>query len=546
MTLDQCQAPREDFRFQDEVPMSQGPGASRSPSSPLQSNRPNLTASRESRTLPPINESYDARNSTSVGQGQQTATPSVPASALQTPTGSEQRTSRTIGLSNLLNPTARDAPENQSRRRNAEHFDMPPGLFGTGPRTLPTSFTPSPSMPALPSITPPPVPNYSIPADHAPRRILTPRSPSAYASAPNSFNIPKGTIDAKKSPFGASRELKTLLGPDMQSVPEPSVGPSLGGVPHSYSGPSARSPPDRRTSVGSIQLHPSVERRASIGATSQVHASQSDSPTTSYSSYSQFSRTPPVPLSNASSNQPSSTGYFPPSYNATSSATTRSQAGFDSKDSYSPVASSMGQNTYQMMTLDTDQGPIQVPVDVQAASKVADEKRKRNATASHRFRQRRKEKERETSQNIAKLEHQLRELAEEKDFYRLERDYFRNVVQNTSGQAHIAPRPPSPRHLRHAQLGAAATYVNSQWQAPEESNRNVRNTRRRTSSYVPAQGLAPPINNPPLHIPRHPHITSNAENTDGNNRNRLPGPLSLNTGTLDPTPPPSYDNGWKQ
>lgn len=523
--------------------MSQGPGASRSPSSPFQSNKPSLTASRESRTLPPINESYDTRNSQSVGQSQ-AAAPNLPVTALQTPAGSEQRTSRTIGLSNLLNPTAREGPETQSRRRNAEHFDMPSGLFGTGPRTLPTSFTPSPSVTALPSITPPPTTNYSIPVDHAPRRIRTPRSPSAYASAPNSFNIPKGTIDAKKSPFGASRELSTILAPDIQSVPEASVGPPLAGVPHSYAGPSARSPPDRRTSVGSIQLHSSVERRASIGATSQVHASQSDSPTTSYSSYSQFSRTPPVPLSNASNNQPSSTGYFPPSYNATSSAAAIAQAGFDSKDSYSPVASSMGQNTYQMMTLDTDQGPIQVPVDVQAASKVADEKRKRNATASHRFRQRRKEKERETSQNIAKLEHQLRELAEEREFYRCERDYFRSLAKSSSGQAHIAPRPPSPRHLRHAQLGAAATYANSQWQAPEESNCNVRNTRRRTSSYVPAQGLAPPTNNPPPHIPRHSHITSNSENMDGSNRSRLPGPLSLKTGAFDPAPP-SYDNGWK-
>lgn len=522
--------------------MSQGPVASRSPSSPFQSDRPNLTATRESRTLPPINDSFDTRNSKSAGPGQ-AATPNVPVSALQTPTGSEHRTSRTIGLSNLLNPTARDPPEAQSRRRNAEHFDMPSGSFGTGPRT----FTPSPSMTALPSLTPPPMTTFSIPMDHAPRRILNPRSPSAYVNAPNSFNIPKGTIDAKKSPFGASRELNTILEPDIQSVPEASVGPSLGGAPQSYSGSSARSPPDRRTSVGSIQLHPSVERRASIGATSQVHASQSDSPTTSYSSYSQFSRTPPVLLPNASNNQPSSTGYFPPSYNTPSSATTRPQAGFDSKDSYSPVASAMGQNTYQMMTLDTDQGPIQVPVDVQAASKVADEKRKRNATASHRFRQRRKEKERETSQNIAKLEHQLRELAEEREFYRLERDYFRSQLAKTnSGQAHIAPRPPSPRHVRHAQLGAAAPYVSSQWQAPEESNRNVRNTRRRTSSYVPTQGLAPPTNNPPPHIPRHSHVTSSAETIDGNSRGRLPGPLSLKTGTFDPTLPPSYDNGWKQ
>lgn len=102
-----------------------------------------------------------------------------------------------------------------------------------------------------------------------------------------------------------------------------------------------------------------------------------------------------------------------------------------------PPGSSTGGGSYQMMTLDTENGPIQVPVDVQAASKVADEKRKRNATASHRFRQRRKEKERETSQNIAKLEQQIREMEEEREHYRRERDYFREMATRNPGHAHL-------------------------------------------------------------------------------------------------------------
>ena len=44
---------------------------------------------------------------------------------------------------------------------------------------------------------------------------------------------------------------------------------------------------------------------------------------------------------------------------------------------------------YSIMTMDTGSELQSVPLDMQAASKVADEKRKRNATASHRFRQRR-------------------------------------------------------------------------------------------------------------------------------------------------------------
>lgn len=88
--------------------------------------------------------------------------------------------------------------------------------------------------------------------------------------------------------------------------------------------------------------------------------------------------------------------------------------------------SAVGQSTYQLRTLDTDQGPMQVPVDVQAASKLGDEKRKRNAGASARFRQRRTKEEWEASQTIDKLESQLREAGEEREYYRVERDYFRH------------------------------------------------------------------------------------------------------------------------
>lgn len=530
----QCHGDREDYCCQDEVPMSQGSSVQRSPSSPFQNNRQSFApASRESRTLPPINDSYNPRNTTkSVSQSPSIA-PSVPNGPYtsQTPPNSDPRpSSRPIGVQNLLNPTASDSSstaDSQSRRRNADHFDMPSALFATGARMVPASpFVPSPGQVALPSLTPPMVNSYPVPFDPTSRRTLTPRSPANHVT----LNVaPQGTIDARKSPFGASRELHKILSPEVKSTPEISLGPPL-----LYTAPAARSPPDRRTSIGSLQLHSSAERRASVGATSQVHTSQSDSPTTSYSSYSHFSRTPPV-----SNNPPSSSGYFPTFSTATSSSTI-TQAGYEAKEPFSPVTSSMGQNSYQM-TLDTDQGPIQVPVDVQAASKVADEKRKRNATASHRFRQRRKEKERETSQNIAKLEHQLRDLVEEREYYRMERDYFRNLAKNGPGQAPVAPRPTSPRLVRqqqqqqHGQLGGAGSAPNNPYGNPnsagwpqqpsaggedQRGNSNGRNTRRRTSSYVPAQGLVPtsttasssstnnnannmPNNNPPP-LPQHP------------------------------------------
>ena len=83
----------------------------------------------------------------------------------------------------------------------------------------------------------------------------------------------------------------------------------------------------------------------------------------------------------------------------------------------------VGGSTYQMMTLDTENCPIQVPVDVQAAGKVADEKCKRNALASARFRQRRLEKQRESIQTIHALNHRVNILREMKSNRRIE-DYI--------------------------------------------------------------------------------------------------------------------------
>ena len=135
------------------------------------------------------------------------------------------------------------------------------------------------------------------------------------------------------------------------------------------------------------------------------------------------------------------------------------QASFDSNVFNGPSSSSTSQSQYQTMRLDTAQGATQVLVDVQSASKDTDEKRKRNAIASHNFRQRRKEKERETRANIGRLEAEKREMAEERDHYRKERDYFQNVAINN--RIPIEPRPLSPRRRRHAWPDAVPLAVSS-------------------------------------------------------------------------------------
>lgn len=111
----------------------------------------------------------------------------------------------------------------------------------------------------------------------------------------------------------------------------------------------------------------------------------------------------------------------------------------------------VGHDSYQGI-FDTDQSLTLIPVDVQAASKMADEKRKQNADASARSRQRRKKKEREASQTFSRLQ----EIAEERDFYRGERDFLRDFIARRMGQAQVPPRPSYPR------LSPAAPHLSGQ------------------------------------------------------------------------------------
>ena len=139
-----------------------------------------------------------------------------------------------------------------------------------------------------------------------------------------------------------------------------------------------------------------------------------------------------------------------------------------------PETHQAGQPAYQM-TLETDQGTMVVPVelDVQQASKVADEKRKRNAGASARFRQRRKEKEKEASTTISGLQQELRELREERDFYRNERNWIRDLATRQFG-IQLPLRPPSPQFHR---LSASTTH---------EGSRSLEDVGRARSDSAPA------------------------------------------------------------
>lgn len=525
--------------------MSQGLGNSRA-AGPSSNNSKRALSPHDLRTLPPIHDDRHqniSKNTSYTSATSQNAR-SNPPSDLPNDQGS--RPTGPVGMQNLLNPSGQNASTETGRRRSADHFNIAPTTGAMTPQLPPSFSSQSPSNKSLPSITPPPNGTYPSLVGQPPRGVLTPRTPSLYSTHPVTTGVPSATIDATKSPFIGSRDPANIVTPPGHNLPAVPQGPLLSEATYGVPLVSNQSPRGRRPSAGALQLQTLHERRVSAGGLSQPPGSQSNSPSTSYSSYSRFSNTPPAPHAVVATSQPSS--FFAP-HNGKGS--TGSMASREPKEAFGPVASSMGHGAMQLMTLDTEQGPIQVPVDVTAASKVADEKRKRNATASHRFRQRRKEKERETSNNIAKLEHQIHELAKERDYYRLERDYFRNVAVSELGQIRLPPRPPSPRQSRLAQqTGDNGVPREGQWQGQEEHSNHGRNTRRRTSSYTPATGVVPPVNAGLPQLQRYESLTSNPSETLEQRpapgvRNPVPGPQTVKNGAFDPAVHGDYSRGRK-
>jgi len=293
-----------------------------------------------------------------------------------------------------------------------------------------------------------------------------------------------GTIDARKAPFLPPAG-QIISGPGSTSaLPTPHAAPVFNGpfAPRtSYPFPQQRAltPPGRRGS----------------DAPSLAPPSNGNSPTTSYSSYGppsighqspRYHQPAPVQAQKAIYG---SAPLPPPAFAVGHSHHPGHQT---EAAPYMQGAMLHGNGPYQLITLDTDQGPIQVPVDVQAASKMADEKRKRNAGASARFRQRRKEKEKESGSTIAKLEGQIRETNEDKEFYRMERNYFRELVYNSSAKAHVVARLPSPAERRPSQTpsqGSCSPSVSSWRESGDRESEDGRILRRRLSGYqevVPA------------------------------------------------------------
>ena len=405
----------------------------------------------------------------------------APSSSIDTFSGP---TPRLAGVPSILNPSQPEEPS-QNRRRKASDLES---QSSSVPSLPPIATATQSSRPASTFTGHSPAVHYATPTERAPRRILTPRSPSLHRAASlGQLNQSSGTISAQIHLFPTSPYSRTYtIEPGTSGAPPLPTPPAINRTGYGYTAPTSTE----------------AARRASGGTSRARGLSPSASPSTSYSSYSQLDQTSPaaqyvatslpaMPTSQSTARDPAMGGPLP-------TIAASSHFGMErQRPAGIPISSSGGQSVYQMMTLETTSGTVQLPVDVQAASRVADEKRRRNAGASARFRQRRKEKEREASTTISKLEQQVKELGEDADFYRRERDIFQGILSTIPGCERHLQRPPSPRLRRSSILslpGSSGTSVGGPPPTQEQIQRSPegRNVRRRTSTF----SLPPP---PPQH-----------------------------------------------
>ncbi|KAF4549684.1 Hypothetical protein D9617_20g027400 [Elsinoe fawcettii] len=268
-----------------------------------------------------------------------------------------------------------------------------------------------------------------------------------------------------------------------KQVPQSPRSQNIGPDPRYPSQSGGYFPPLAKSASSSISHAPLRHEQTTSSGEMGRYGSGSVSPNGSYSPYSQNDQTSPntqAPPSNYQMEHMSLSRS--PNLRPGRSPTLHHDGPYSAGI---PITTPGGQGTYSMMTVQTASGAVQVPVDMQAASRLADEKRRRNAGASARFRERRKKKEMEASATIRKLENQVKEVSEDLEFYRRERDHLANALLQTPGAERHFPRPPSPR-LRRGPPSTPGDMSDRGFdfvQEQPDSRDDGRNVRRRTSSF---------------------------------------------------------------
>ncbi|KAH8679655.1 hypothetical protein BGZ60DRAFT_369203, partial [Tricladium varicosporioides] len=528
----QCPGPRDHQGLGDQDSMSQRPPASRpgshSPTDGQGTTLPSVQVRDDNQHAGGQVEGQRQRPESRGYQQQPQISPHTARVAPLPPAGDDWRSStrpRDLGVHSILNPTEPDGGGSTARRASGSTMESPqsaaaPPQFGASPsRATPHTFLgQQPS-----STTPPTAEGYSA-GYPQPRRILTPRSPSRAISGGR--GRARGSIDAHRSPFLPSRGRSYTVeagAPETPPVPPPQApNQQQYGFPPSASTPSI----DRRTSMPSMHAPPnaplSQSASPSISASSQNPSSAQTSPASFL-----FHKGGHAPQTSSS--------YFPGStFGTAMQPTAPGGGGLQGMQYQGPSGEGQG--------------------------------------ASARFRQRRKEKEREASTNIEKLQQQtrdlerrVREVEQERDFYRGERDRFRDVLFRTPGMRDVAMQaPPSPLSMRPAtsfpgpgqQLGGpphASGYGTPGSMIERAPRRRRMDTQGEFTSLpystLPPASTLPPVQSggyqpagpgpqslPPLRM-EAPASTQSAAST-------LPPATSGPSAPFDPYARPQYERGW--
>ncbi|KAE9987620.1 hypothetical protein EG327_003751 [Venturia inaequalis] len=381
--------------------------------------------------------------------------------------GSERRTSRSLGVHSILNPTQGEELDAGHRRRSFAQMEQD---FRTNPSIANAMIGRPRNEETAPEETSPPL---GVEGQRALRRILTPISPRIQSHRAVSYGQgcqPTGTINAQETPFLSPSA--RFHSQEASPAPQPSAAPS-----HSNQSQTQQSPQHSQPGHVSQQNSPFLKPAASAStlplagssrrpSVSLVQSARASPILSNYSPYSQQNGIMSRKASSSPHTYQMVSGPTPPgSYqvgpipvNGPLSNIPPVKLEGDQQQAYNAMISS-GHN-YQVLTIDTTQGHMQMPVEVQTASRGADEKRKRNAGASARFRRRRKEKEQESSIRISNLEQELAWAQEDSRFYKQERDVISDLVLRDFPQykGYIDDRPASPIRTRDLTLRRLSTH----------------------------------------------------------------------------------------
>ncbi|KAF9872658.1 hypothetical protein CkaCkLH20_09837 [Colletotrichum karsti] len=419
---------------------------------------------------------------------------------------------RSLGIRGLINPSEAqsegrpsETPQPRPIDPQSSPYGMPPRQYGT-PGDRPFSFPgPLGSQPVTPAGHPATTPLGLTPSESSPkggfpfpamsRQALSPRETRAASVGQAAIKGP----ESQQTPFLPPAAPRAKRPYQADDAPHESVRPAPG-LP--FSGPPSLGPP---STMAPMTTPPRAMSQPMIGQVPPPDRPQ----------------LPPMPRDPRAPEYQVQQGMVPPG------------PGYSQQVSPpGPVWSAPGSGTalYQslrsesakavmeggiMFRIGGDSGMV-VPVDVHQASKQADEKRQRNAGASARFRQRKKERDQEQIASMQKLEQRnrelesrMRDLAQERDFYRDERNRLREVVLRTP-LSEMANGPPSPTSSRS---GGSMAETSPMTQAPilpphhqqqgyASSESSVeRPTRRRRTDSAPTPEFSVPSYGTPVPQP---------------------------------------------